>query len=79
MDKQAKQPHREAFERLCRDRGRPLTLHRRLILESRLHLDNHPTANQIHDAVAGRLPRPSARLPGGAKEGKEVRDARPVP
>ncbi len=56
MDEQEKRQRLETFERLCRDRGLPITSQRRLILGAVLDLGNHPTADQIHDAVARRLP-----------------------
>lgn len=56
MNEQEKQRRLETFERLCRDRGLPITSQRRLILETVLDLGNHPAADQIHEAVARRLP-----------------------
>ena len=37
----------------------PVTVQRRVILETVLSLDNHPTAHQVHASVAGRLPQVS--------------------
>lgn len=46
----------EAFEALCRERGLPLTVQRRVILQAMLERDDHPTADQIYDAVKTRIP-----------------------
>jgi len=59
VNTQAKQARIEAFRRLCRDGGEPLTEQRLLVLESVLDLDNHPTADQVHEEVARRDPRVS--------------------
>ena len=45
-----------AFERLCRDRGLALTVQRRTILQELLGRLDHPTAEQVYDAVRERLP-----------------------
>jgi Fe2+ or Zn2+ uptake regulation protein len=44
------------FELICRRRGMPKTVQRRVILETILHRDDHPTADQIHDEVKKRIP-----------------------
>jgi len=46
----------QAFERLCREQGVPLTVQRRAILESLAGRLDHPTADQVFEAVSGRLP-----------------------
>jgi Fur family peroxide stress response transcriptional regulator len=56
MDKETKQNRLLMFERLCRERGVPFTVQRRVILESVLDLDNHPTADQVHEVVSSRIP-----------------------
>ena len=43
------------FERLCRDKGSALTVQRRVILESLAGREDHPTADQVFEAVE-RLP-----------------------
>jgi Fur family transcriptional regulator, peroxide stress response regulator len=43
------------FERLCRGRGLPVTTQRRTIFETILDREDHPTADQIHDQVRGRI------------------------
>ena len=50
-------PESEAvrWEALCRERGLPLTVQRRAVLETLLARRDHPTAEQIHAAVAERL------------------------
>jgi Fur family peroxide stress response transcriptional regulator len=45
-----------AFEDRCREAGFPLTVQRRVILETMLRRDDHPTAEQIHEAVQARVP-----------------------
>ena len=42
--------------RLCRERGLRCTVQRRAILEAVLELANHPTAEQVYEAVLPRLP-----------------------
>lgn len=44
------------FEELCRAKGLPVTTQRRVILEAVLWRDDHPTADQIYEAVHERLP-----------------------
>jgi Fur family peroxide stress response transcriptional regulator len=55
MDQQAIQQRLEEFQQLCRERGLPITVQRRTILEAVLSLENHPTADQVHEAVADRV------------------------
>jgi Fur family peroxide stress response transcriptional regulator len=43
------------FEALCRQRGLPLTVQRREILRAVLGRDDHPTAEQVYDALKGRM------------------------
>jgi Fur family peroxide stress response transcriptional regulator len=54
MDEQAKQRRLETLRRLCRERGIPHTVQRRVILETVLELDDHPTADRVHEAVSTR-------------------------
>ncbi|MCW8985682.1 MAG: transcriptional repressor [Thermoanaerobaculales bacterium] len=56
MDEPARKERIELFRRLCRERGERCTVQRRVILESVLDLDNHPSTDQIFDAVEDRLP-----------------------
>ncbi len=44
------------FESLCRDRGLPLTVQRRDILREVLQRDDHPSADQVYEALSGRIP-----------------------
>jgi len=46
----------EQLEALCRQRGVPLTIQRRTILEEVAGRDNHPTADMVFEAVQQRLP-----------------------
>ncbi|HVM33239.1 MAG TPA: Fur family transcriptional regulator [bacterium] len=46
----------ENFETLCRERGIPLTVQRRVILGALVGREDHPTADQVYEAVADRLP-----------------------
>ncbi len=41
---------------MCRERGERVTVQRTAILETILDLDNHPSTDQICDAVESRLP-----------------------
>ena len=45
-----------ALEERCRDAGFPLTVQRRTILETVLLRDDHPTAEQILEALPARVP-----------------------
>ena len=56
MDTRAKRACVELFERRCRDQGVPLTVQRRAILDAVLALGNHPTADQVHEAVNAGMP-----------------------
>jgi Fur family peroxide stress response transcriptional regulator len=44
------------FEQLCRKQGIPLTTQRRVILENLALREDHPTADQVFEGVAPRLP-----------------------
>ena len=59
MDDQARDERIEAFQRLCRERGLVLTPQRRAILRAVLDLDDHPTADRVHAALARRRVRVS--------------------
>jgi Fur family peroxide stress response transcriptional regulator len=52
MDEGTKKHRLDLFERICREQGVPFTVQRRVILETVLDLDDHPTADQVYDAVA---------------------------
>jgi len=56
LDEPARTERIELFRKLCRERGERCTVQRRVILETVLELDNHPSADQIFDAVEDRLP-----------------------
>jgi Fe2+ or Zn2+ uptake regulation protein len=56
MDQTTKQKRLGLFERLCRVQGVPQTLQRRAILETVLGMDDHPSADRVHAAVAKRFP-----------------------
>jgi Fur family peroxide stress response transcriptional regulator len=56
LDEPARTERIELFKELCRERGERCTVQRRIILETVLDLDNHPSADQIFEAVEGRLP-----------------------
>jgi Fur family peroxide stress response transcriptional regulator len=45
-----------AFEELCRRRGTPVTVQRRVILEAVLASDDHPTADEVYERVRGQVP-----------------------
>ena len=46
----------QEFEEICRQKGLPVTTQRRVILEAILERDDHPTADQVHEAVQDRIP-----------------------
>ena len=46
----------EELERLCREQGLPLTVQRRAVLEALMLRHDHPTADQVAEDVALRLP-----------------------
>lgn len=46
----------QRFEELCREQGLPLTSQRRVILEVLAARVDHPTADQVFEGVAERLP-----------------------
>lgn len=46
----------EQFEEICRQKGLPVTTQRRVILEAILQRGDHPTADQIYEAVQDRIP-----------------------
>lgn len=46
----------EQFERICRERGFPLTVHRRAVLEIMLDREDHPTADQVYAEMRAKLP-----------------------
>jgi Fur family peroxide stress response transcriptional regulator len=46
----------QAFEKLCREQGVPLTIQRRAILESLAGRLDHPTADQVFETVTTHLP-----------------------
>ncbi len=56
MDPRTKQARIDEFQRLCREQGEPLTEQRLLVLEAVLDLEDHPTADQVHEAVTRRDP-----------------------
>jgi Fur family peroxide stress response transcriptional regulator len=54
MNDREKHSRLEEFERLCREAGMPCTIQRRIILEEVLGRDDHPSANQVFEAVSAR-------------------------
>ncbi len=56
MDRNARQDRLERFAHGCREMGLPMTIQRRLILETVLDRDDHPTSDQVFADVARRLP-----------------------
>ena len=46
----------DRLELVCRDRGIPVTVQRRVIFSALLERDDHPTVDQIYDDVKGRIP-----------------------
>lgn len=56
MDSAEKEQRVRDLRRLCNVRGERVTVQRTVILETVLDLDNHPSADQICEAVETRLP-----------------------
>jgi len=56
MNPQTKQARIDEYRRLCREQGLPLTEQRMVVLDVVLDLDDHPTADQVLEAVARRDP-----------------------
>ena len=56
MDLAEKDQRIREFKRRCGERGERVTVQRTVILETVLDLDNHPSADQICEAVEIRLP-----------------------
>jgi Fur family transcriptional regulator, peroxide stress response regulator len=54
MDARTIKRRLETLKQLCRERGIPHTIQRRIILEATLELDDHPTADRVHQAVVRR-------------------------
>lgn len=46
----------ERFEQVCRERGVPLTVHRRAVFEAVISREDHPTADQVYGDIQARLP-----------------------
>ncbi len=46
----------EAFQRLCRERRIPATVQRRVIFETVLDSEGHPSADEVYESVQHRLP-----------------------
>lgn len=55
MDETAKQRRIEDYRRLCRERGLRCTVQRRVIFETVLDLDIHPSADDVFDVVSRRI------------------------
>lgn len=55
MDRESKQQQVERLERLCHERGLPVTMQRRTVFEMILDREDHPTADQIYDKVRSRI------------------------
>jgi Fur family transcriptional regulator, peroxide stress response regulator len=44
------------LEEVCRERGLPVTVQRRAVLEALVHRDDHPSADNLFEAVSRRIP-----------------------
>jgi Fur family transcriptional regulator, peroxide stress response regulator len=51
-----KQKKFKLLESLCRRRGLPVTVQRRVILDALLDRDDHPTVDQVFEQVRARIP-----------------------
>jgi len=56
LDEALKAGRMEAYRRICREQGLRVTIQKRAILEAVLELDNHPTADQVYEAVTREKP-----------------------
>ncbi len=56
MKEQTRPEKLQQFEALCRRRGIPLTWQRRAVLEALAERRDHPTADQLYEAVSARVP-----------------------
>jgi len=56
LDDSLKTDRMEAYRRICRERGLRNTSQKRALLQAVLDLDNHPTADQVHEAVTRNHP-----------------------
>jgi Fur family transcriptional regulator, peroxide stress response regulator len=56
MNSASKQHRLSQLEHACRERGLPVTVQRRTVLEMILDREDHPTADQVYDQVRRRLP-----------------------
>ncbi len=56
MDERTKEERLQQYQRLCREQNRRATVQRRMVLEAVLELDDHPTADQVYEALIGREP-----------------------
>lgn len=56
MDSETRYDRIGQLERACRERGLPVTVQRRTVLETILDREDHPTADQVCDQVRRRLP-----------------------
>jgi len=56
VDEVTKEERFETLRQLCREQGLRCTVQRRVILEAVMDLDTHPSADQIFDVVAERIP-----------------------
>ena len=56
MDDAAKRERIACFNHACREHGLRSTVQRRVILETVLDLDDHPTADEVYESVVDRLP-----------------------
>ena len=56
MDEPERRERIELFKRLCIERGERCTVQRRVILETVLELDNHPSADRVFESVVARYP-----------------------
>lgn len=56
MDPRDPKPYLRRLEQRCAEAGLPMTVQRRAVMEALAERSDHPTADQIHSAVVGRLP-----------------------
>ena len=56
MDREALQKRIDSFEERCREDGAKATVQRRAVLQVVLESVQHPTADQVYETVAARMP-----------------------
>ena len=56
MDEFTRKSLADRFERVCRERGMPMTIQRRAVFDTLLASEDHPTVDDIYQRVSERAP-----------------------